>query len=171
MIGIKKVQVVALDVNDGKIIDSFNTQDNHQTNAPSLNAVENYVSNVQSGLEYDMDTINNDIDTINNTFANYKLKGDFAIITGTITLSSGSGSATGISYPDGFTQENCVCISVGTTRSTGGALATRFEYFTVSSVINLGVYLNASDITLNATNSAKGPSVTVPYKIVLMKIS
>lgn len=59
MIGIKKVQVVALDVNDGKIIDSFNTQDNHQTNAPSLNAVENYVSNVQSGLEDDIETKQN----------------------------------------------------------------------------------------------------------------
>lgn len=43
MITIKKVAVTPLPENSGTIIDSFNTSDDKHTNAPSLNAVENYV--------------------------------------------------------------------------------------------------------------------------------
>lgn len=43
MKAIKKVEVVPLDVNYGKIIDSFSTTDVKTANAPSINAVENYV--------------------------------------------------------------------------------------------------------------------------------
>ena len=45
MLSIKKVQVVPLEINNGTIIDSFNTQDDHHTNAPSLNAVEDKLNN------------------------------------------------------------------------------------------------------------------------------
>lgn len=38
---IKKVSSVPLAQTEGYIIDSFNTSDDHTTNAPSLNAVEN----------------------------------------------------------------------------------------------------------------------------------
>ena len=42
---LKKVSSVPLEQTEGHIIDSFNTSDDHTTNAPSLNAVENnYVS-------------------------------------------------------------------------------------------------------------------------------
>ena len=46
MLSIKKVQVVPLEINNGAIIDSFNTQDDHHGNAPSLNAVEDYVTDI-----------------------------------------------------------------------------------------------------------------------------
>lgn len=39
---IKKVSSVPLAQTEGHIIDSFNTSDDHTTNAPSLNAVEQY---------------------------------------------------------------------------------------------------------------------------------
>lgn len=43
---LKKVASTPLDQTEGHIIDSFNTSDDHTTNAPSLNAVEsNYVGN------------------------------------------------------------------------------------------------------------------------------
>lgn len=38
---LKKVSSVPLPQTEGQIIDSFNTSDDHHTNAPSLNAVEN----------------------------------------------------------------------------------------------------------------------------------
>lgn len=46
MLSIKKVEVQPLDINYGKIIDSFSTTDDKTKNAPSINAVEEYaVSN------------------------------------------------------------------------------------------------------------------------------
>lgn len=42
--------------------------------------------------------------------ADYKLKGDFAIVTGSGTL-SGGGCGINMSYPTGFTRDNCVPIS------------------------------------------------------------
>lgn len=42
---IKKVAVTPVTPNTGDIIDSFNTQDDKHTNAPSINAVEDYVEN------------------------------------------------------------------------------------------------------------------------------
>ena len=46
MITIKKVQVEPLDINYGKIINSFNTSDDKTRNAPSINAVENGLGDV-----------------------------------------------------------------------------------------------------------------------------
>lgn len=63
MIGIKKVQVVPLDENYAKIIDSFNTTDDKTKNAPSINAVEGKLSEINS----DISDINGDISDINNT--------------------------------------------------------------------------------------------------------
>lgn len=45
---IKKVAVTPIQENTGVIIDSFNTSDNKHTNAPSINAVEQKVSTVQT---------------------------------------------------------------------------------------------------------------------------
>ena len=48
MIAIKKVAVTPVQTNNGTIIDSFNTQDDKHTNAPSINAVENYIETQKS---------------------------------------------------------------------------------------------------------------------------
>lgn len=45
---IKKVAVTPLQENTGTIIDSFNTTDDKHTNAPSINAVEQKLSTVQT---------------------------------------------------------------------------------------------------------------------------
>ena len=45
MLYIKKVGVTPLEPSSGQIIDSFSTVNDKHTNAPSINAVENYVQN------------------------------------------------------------------------------------------------------------------------------
>ena len=50
MLVIKKVASSAIPEAEGHVIDSFNTSDNKHTNAPSINAVENYVAS--TGLHY-----------------------------------------------------------------------------------------------------------------------
>lgn len=58
MISIKKVEVQPLDINYGKIIDSFNTTDDKTKNSPSLNAVEQYVKSRVKILTYAGSTSN-----------------------------------------------------------------------------------------------------------------
>lgn len=130
MIGIKKVQVVPLDENYGKIIDSLNPATDDKTkNAPSINAVKNEFDNLgkiidsltteddRSKNTYSMNAIRTLVDNLRtsilntisvvNTNVNAKVdKSNFAVLTGTLS----SGSAT-ISYPDEFTKDNCVVIS------------------------------------------------------------
>jgi len=48
MLAIKKVSVVPLAENEGRIIDSFSTQDDKHTNAPSLNAVSNITGDLSN---------------------------------------------------------------------------------------------------------------------------
>ena len=50
MLVIKKVASSAIPEAEGHVIDSFNTSDNKHTNAPSINAVENYIAS--TGLHY-----------------------------------------------------------------------------------------------------------------------
>lgn len=54
---IKKTQVVPIDINYGKIINSFNTSDDKTKNAPSINAVEEKLNTVNDRL----DTAENEI--------------------------------------------------------------------------------------------------------------
>lgn len=174
MIGIKKVQVVPLDINYGKIIDSFNTTDDKTQNAPSINAVEQVIEGVNQdildtnsaldNLEYDLNTLS----------SNVYIKDNYAVLEGTITLSSGSATAT-ISYPTGFTYDNAIVISFGTVKSTTTD-AFNFGYGDVisyynSGLINRRITLGASDITLQMDNSvqAGSGSNSYKYKIVLLK--
>lgn len=100
--------------------------------------------------------------TITTTQAN------IAVVTGTIELSNGSGSATA-NYPSGYNSSNSVVIAV-----SAGRMASNnpIEYYAVGSSTLLGVYLQANNIKLQGTSLAgSGPSATVKYQIVLMKIS
>lgn len=49
---IKKVSVAQLQSNTGTIIDSMTSGDDHHTNAPSIDAVDNFVTNVTSVSSY-----------------------------------------------------------------------------------------------------------------------
>lgn len=111
--------------------------------------------------------------------SNYKLIGDFAIITG--SLNNGGDTA---SYPEGYTSDNCVLIAVqlqhpagtqgwtyGTnfdsTNSLTGGLPIKVNMRSNGIVIktyNIGIYDNKYP-------SKNDVSVAFNYKIVLMKIN
>lgn len=94
--------------------------------------------------------------------------GDFAVLSGNITLESTGGSAT-INYPNGFTKDNCVVIASGITYNSGGWRA----FGTVQAAVSTGARLNPQGITVGCypLQGSGGPTGTFNYKLVLMKIS
>lgn len=138
---IKKVAATPVPPNTGDIIDSFSTSDDKHTNAPSLNAVETKLQD-------------------------YKINGDFAIITGTITLTNGSGLLT-LNYPEGFTASNCVPIATGIDIMAAGY----YSYNTASGMV-FETRLAANNIHVDCNPlEGVGPSSTKNVKVVLMKVS
>lgn len=113
-------------------------------------------------------------------FINYKLKGDFAVINGEIECTTTQGHTTkSIPYPQGFTKENCVVISIG----LGGqsykfgysGLAYGYSYTSPQTGILAGsqdryAVLKDEEITFSCYNPNDN-AFTYKYKIVLMKIS
>lgn len=97
--------------------------------------------------------------------AKYKLKGDFAVITGSGTIDEISGLYENINLPSGFTITNCVIVS--------------FMYGTDNNRVIKYNTDNISSISLNANNNkiemyicdTKLTGQSVNYTIVLMKIS
>ena len=136
----------------------------------------------------------NDIDTPEEAVCEWKewvrvvtepevvLKGDIAVLTGTIEMPEQNaeaiiGTAT-ISYPAGFTMSNCVVISVMATRPD----ATSIGWSTPSFLSNAVSYMKGSiglDARLDSSNilvSTYKPNTVaerhdVNFKLVLMKIS
>ena len=106
---IRKVTVTPMADNIGTIIDNLNTTDDQTTNAPSIHAVNTALGNKANSSDV-------------------YVKGDFAIITGTITMPpADDSSVTGtedINYPTGFNASNCVVISVMSQRSDQSGYAT-----------------------------------------------
>lgn len=140
MKAIKKVEVVPLDVNYGKIIDSFNTTDDKTKNAPSLNAVENYVTQ----------TISDKI----------------VVLTGTASISGTMSTQVSVDYPDGFTKDNCIVIgrmtnNVGTSNSSIG--------YVTGGAVNPIVSLAANSINIRYS-FGEATTGTYDYKIALMKV-
>ena len=123
------------------------------------------------------------------THAEYKVNGDFAILTGTITLeqvtdetdnsNTGIEGTIQISYPEGFTIENSVCIAVGISQSTSSSeIQYSFQNMDDTSAsymvgaIRRRVSLRTSDIALEVGYypGVSPDTQTRNYKIVLMKI-
>ena len=161
MIGIKKVEVQPLDINYGKIIDSFSTTDDKTKNAPSINAVENYVAST--------------------SFPNEKI----AVINEEVTIPANEGVYTHyINFPTGFTKHNSVILSTMTNTGTPDSATvswTPTELFTFISSNNLihmyefslGDIINQqpTKITLDISrNNVPTTDVTKYFKIVLMRI-
>lgn len=178
---LKKVQVVPLDQNYATVIDSFNTTDDKTTNAPSINAVEEKLTEINSDISDITDDvtriddvvsdINISLNTLNN---NVYVKDDYAVLTGTITLSSGSAEIT-ISYPSGFTYQNSVVLSFGTALSSSTDRI-NFGYGTTAiyysnGMIDRRITLTSSSITLALHNNiSEGVgNTTYSYKLVLLK--
>lgn len=105
---------------------------------------------------------------INNKLSTYKLKGDFYVVNGNVTLSNGSGNTSQVALPSGFTKDNCVVVAVGVAYQ----LATVLDYgghsnatFNVRITSSNQYYLNVI-----VMGSSSGPSGSRPYKIVFMKV-
>ena len=184
MIGIKKVQVVPLDENYAKIIDSFNTTDDKTKNAPSINAVEGKLAEINS----DISDINDDITRIDDVVSdisislntlnnNAVVKGDFAVLTGTITAEAQNQGSTSVNYPTGFTKDNCVIISImgrrsGASSSLGFATPVEYDRSLGYSLGSGGLHavLYEDNISVRWWNMSTD-SKTSTFKLVLMKIS
>lgn len=146
MKAIKKVAVTPATQNTGAIIDSFNTSDDKHTNAPSLNAVETKLTEVNTAI------------------AQCVAKGDIAVVTGTISLTDGTGNTT-IDYPTGFNSTNCVPISVGLT------IVTPYSYFSHANMV-FCARLTTDNIVVTCTaTDGVGSTATKNAKVVLMKVS
>lgn len=161
---LKKISVTPLAHNGGDIIDSFNTSDDKTINAPSIHAVEQ----------------------------NYKLKGDFAVIDGTMELEANTSeraleglttrTSTSIDFPTGFNADNCVLISAGRYGSADGMISYGWSekidaMDMYNSIEPFKVSLNKTNVTpysekikIEAGNLSTNLR-TLHYKIVLMKVS
>lgn len=107
--------------------------------------------------------------------ADYKLKGDFAVITGSITIAASSSSTELISYPTGFTADNSVPISCGLKQIDNRGFNYVGTYSDSSDGLNNAfrrrLNLTSSEIKLFIENPDTASSITVQYQIVLMKVS
>ena len=90
---------------------------------------------------------------------------NIAVLTGTITLSNGSGSVN-FNYPTGYNKNNCVPIAAGTIYTSSG----NYGFGFVQSSIGTGVIMADSEISLRV-NPISGTGATGTYncKVVLMK--
>lgn len=107
-----------------------------------------------------------------------KIKGDFAVIKGSVEMESGSGGAK-VNYPNGFNKDNCVVISVGTNKAiSGGAEPTKYNFggynYDVSDIsrgtIPRVVCLRDNDILVEYISNDEEQTTKYWFKIVLMKV-
>lgn len=159
-------------------LDSFLNADNYYSKSETDDLLDNKAnaSNVYTKTETD-NLLNEKADTTD--LSNYKLIGDFAIITG--SLSDGEDTA---SYPDGYTSDNCVLIAVQLQHPAGTQGWTYGTNFDSSSLlvgglptkVNMrsdGIVIKTYNIGIsdNSYPSKSDVSVAFNYKIVLMKIN
>ena len=158
---LKRVAATPLPKHEGEIIDSFDAVSDEKRNAPSINAVKNYVANKINELKSYVD----------NKFNSYKLKGDFAVISGSISKNQGCT----INYPNGFNKDNCVVISAAILYVDGWECSTEDYVGEPSGHLDLVIQpvfrtisLENANITLKL-NAIVGTN-TYSYKVVLMKV-
>lgn len=114
------------------------------------------------------------VDTINDetkkmTYENVKtqiINDNFAVITGTFR---GTAGWEYISYPDGYTKDNCVVVSAMKDEGAGFYTFTDYDADTTVHYVPLILFLSSNMQLYDAMARNKGKSYT--YKIVLMKIS
>ena len=146
MKAIKKVAVTPVQTNEGTIINSFSTTDDKTKNAPSINAVETYVSNRLASL----------------------------IVA--LNVDANSSATHSFSYPTGFTLSNSVPVAFGTMNSNvisaginylggnidaGSLLDSSFERY---------VNFKENEITIKVYNSTDSDKL-ISCKLVVMKVS
>ena len=125
--------------------------------------------------ETNLNNMENGIEEAHNNFVNYKLKEDFAIITGSFTFTDGQSDFM-INYPEGFNYNNCVVISVMTNKEQGyteGYFPTSVGY--VIGALGKAIQLKSDKIRMIFCNPMEGShssgTQSYDYKLVLLKIS
>ena len=192
MRAIKKVEVTPIDQNIGKIINSFNTTDDKTKNAPSINAVENYVDNVEQSIYTNVENdylkksnasstyltksdASSTYLTQTNASSTYKIKGDFAVLTGSVSIPSRDFGNIQFNYPSGFTKDNCFVIGYKYNDAYDYSQTT---YYVTNSILpdtfadlstNPSIYLSNSKVSVNYTNNSASEHTFV-IDLVLMKI-
>ena len=115
----------------------------------------------------------------------YKLKGDFKVLNGTMTNDGTSTINGSVSYPEGFTKDNCVVVSsmfqnVDTSQGKWSTGNTFDATGIVSGSLPCRITLSDSTINISAKNiyimDGHSPTLAnitqdINFKIVLMKIS
>lgn len=166
---IKKVATTPIQEDDGLIIDSFNTSDNSHKNAPSINAV-NIELNKKSNLSHNHDDSYYKKDIIDNLLNNKIDNNNISVISSSITAEASTNSTKTHNYPAGFTKDNCVVISTGTTSGSGANNVMCFPKYAQPSNGDLMVRFMDDNIEFTYRNFSSN-RMTINYKIVLMKVS
>lgn len=194
MKAIKKVEVVPLDYNEGKIINSWNTTDDKTKNAPSMKIVEDKIVDTWSTTEDktkiapSMHLVDNKFNffqnaiTLNNQALNNFIN-SFAVLSGTTTSYYDQTAEADIDFPDGFDKNNSVLISASI-ESSGDPHYGKIGYYSWTSgthsiddyMVNLQcnpeVYFYTNAQNEDKINIAvRGLNSSYNYKIVIMKIS
>lgn len=147
---IKKVKISNLPETSGSIVDSLNAQVDKQSNAPSINAVNEALAEINSNIESKINEIKSGNVATASKLKNsrkIKLKGaisgeisfdgsqdvtinviqdNIAIIQGSMLIPAGPDNVQFVSktehinFPEGFNKDNCFAISIGTKLIEGG---------------------------------------------------
>lgn len=183
MISIKKVEVTPIDRNIAKVVDSTSTQDDKTKNTYSMRVIDNQLDDKVDG-QFLVNNYYSKNDVYNKT--EVYSKGDYAIITGTLTEGTDYYEASGISLPTGFTATNTVIISAMTHNPNNeyNAWATGTIFSASSYVLGGGpllAYINDNGLGLRMKNvqfstgsdqtAYVGIGGAFEFKVVLMKIS
>ena len=166
MLGIKKVQVVPLDENYAKIINSTSTADDKTKNAYSMKIVDDKMD-AKSDIGHNHDD-------------RYPLKDDFVVLTGTVTLYPDKQIYLELDYPTGFNQSNTFIISNMVDLQSGGYINGWIAGISANDPSYIDNYivgntqprikLLSDSIELYFFNGSTVNNVTYDYKILLMKI-
>ena len=95
-------------------------------------------------------------------------KGNFAVINTTVPVSGGT-----VAYPEGFTYENCVIISLMAYYTTRSGSRSISYYHPQHDIFGVDCLQGYSDISLSVSydSGANNPIVSATCKIVLMKLT
>lgn len=166
---IKKVATTPIQEKDGLIIDSFNTTDNKHKNAPSMAIVEEKFNN-KSDKSHNHDDRYYQKTECDNLLNAKVPQSNFAVISSSITAEASTNSTKTHSYPSGFTKDNCVVISTGTTSGSGANNVMCFPKYAQPSNGDLMVRLMNDNIEFTYRNFSSN-IMTINYKFVLLKVS
>lgn len=109
-------------------------------------------------------------DTLTSTLSSKKEKGDFAVISGTSTITSGGTLSIDVDYPEGFNTDNTIPIAFGTKPSDQNFFIYGEPYSLPSYTSSRYIYPAAEKIKIRATSSTSQAGTNLSYILVIMKI-